>query len=286
MRKFIFILFILSFSKIQAQTYFGFPDSNAVWNTYYADVFYGHNINPYFIKGDTTVNGRTYTKVYQSADTFVNPLNCNFYCMVRDSNQQWLFFNFMDQSETVLYDFSLEEGDSIVLNSNGTSFVSYVYQVDSILLAGQYRKRMYMSADINTIEWIEGIGSSRGLIVPYSSPSCGGYGLMCFQENDILVFSGPDSICWFSEYVNNVGTEIVEFGHGLKIYPNPAKDIITVDGFNESLFGEPILVRDLMGRTLIKNIINSTNQSINIDHLTAGVYTIAVKDRVFKFIKH
>jgi hypothetical protein len=285
MRTFIFILFILSFSKIQAQTYFGFPDSNAVWNTYYSDVFYGRNINPIFIKGDTTVNGRTYTKVYQSADTFVNPLNCNLYCMVRDSNQQWLFFNFMDQSETALYDFSLEDGDSIVLNSNGNDFVSYVYQVDSVLLAGHYRKRMYLSDYFNIIEWIEGIGSNRGLIVPYHEPTCGGYSLSCFHENDILVYSGPDSICWFSEYVNNVGTEKFESGPSLKIYPNPANDIITVDGFNESLFGELILLRDIMGRTLIKNVINSTKQSLNIDNLTAGVYTIAVKDRTFKFIK-
>ena len=99
------------------------------------------------------------------------------------------------------------------------------------------------------------------------------------------MYSGPDSICWFSEYVNNVGTEKFESGPSLKIYPNPANDIITVDGFNESLFGELILLRDIMGRTLIKNVINSTKQSLNIDNLTAGVYTIAVKDRTFKFIK-
>jgi hypothetical protein len=50
--------------------------------------------------------------------------------------------------------------------------------------------------------------------------------------------------------------------------------------------GELIMVRDVLGRTLITNVVNSTNQSVSIENLAAGVYTIAVKDRVLKFIKH
>jgi hypothetical protein len=50
--------------------------------------------------------------------------------------------------------------------------------------------------------------------------------------------------------------------------------------------GELIFVRDVLGRTLITNVVNTQNQSINIENLAAGVYTLAIKDRIFKFIKN
>jgi len=279
MKKIIIVLLLIAISKIQAQNYFGFPDSNAVWNTYYADMFYAYNINPYFVKGDTTFNGQTYKKVYQSADTFVNPFNCNLSLLVRDTNQQWLFFNFFNQSEDVLYDFGLEVGDTFEINLDGNPSIYVVSQIDSILLAGQYRKRMYMSNfdQFNPIEWIEGIGSSKGLIVPYHTLTCGGYNLICFHENDVLIYSGSDSSCWFSEYVNNVGTEKFESGKGLKIYPNPAKDKIKIE-FNDICENCRVQIFDILGRYQSSEIKFSSNIiEIARSELLSGMYFLRIE---------
>ena len=86
MKKLLLFLILLSFSKIQAQTYFGFPDSNAVWNVNYSDMGGEFPENPIFIYGDTLIGGRTYKKVYQSEDSFPNLANVWYKAAVRDSN--------------------------------------------------------------------------------------------------------------------------------------------------------------------------------------------------------
>jgi hypothetical protein len=63
--------------------------------------------------------------------------------------------------DTILYDFNLQLGDTLISSSS----YPVVFEIDSIqLLNGEWRKR-YVS---NSGEaWIEGIGSTNGLLAPY-----------------------------------------------------------------------------------------------------------------------
>jgi len=61
----------------------------------------------------------------------------------------------------------------------------------------------------------------------------------------------------------------------INIYPNPANDFITISNAD----GAEIRITDMLGKTLITRIIQTTNETIFIKELQAGTYTIQlIKD--------
>ena len=277
MKKIIVVLLLIAFSRIQAQNYFGFPDSNAVWNVNYSDIGGIFPLNPYFVNGDTLINGRIYKKLYQSSDSFPNQINATYKAAVRDSNQQWFFVFVWDSNETLAYDFNLNTGDTITLDYNDVTL--RVNEVDSILLAGQYRKRMKMSfiydlSGFSYEDWIDGIGSTFGLLEPGLSIVCAGRQLTCFHRDEVLVYTSmPDSNCRYSY----VGTNKFESGAGLKIYPNPAKDKIKIE-FDNVCENCSAQIFDIMGRSLSPKIKFSSNIfEIARSELLSGIYILSIE---------
>ncbi len=277
MMKLLLFLVLLSFSKIQAQTYFGFPDSNAVWNVNYSDMGGEFPENPIFIYGDTLIDGRIYKKVYQSEDSLPNLANAWYKAAVRDSNQQWFFVFSWDSNEMLAYDFNLNTGDTITLDYNDVTL--RVNEVDSILLAGQYRKRMKMSfiydlSGFSYEDWIDGIGSTFGLLDPGLSIVCAGHQLTCFHQDELLIYtSRPDSNCRYSY----VGTNNIESGIGLKIYPNPAKDKILLK-FDENCENCGAQLFDIMGRPQSSLMqFNSDQTELLRGELISGLYLLKIE---------
>ena len=68
----------------------------------------------------------------------------------------------------------------------------------------------------------------------------------------------------------------------LSIYPNPAKDMVTVE-LNESHKGVLQIV-DISGKTLISHKINGTHVSVNVSTLSKGMYFVKVGSKVNKLI--
>jgi hypothetical protein len=80
-------------------------------------------------------------------------------------------------------------------------------------------------------------------------------------------------------------TGISETGNGneLKIYPNPANDILNVElGNIENTY---IFVYDVCGKEIMSKQIEGTEARINVDNLAKGVYLIKVGTWVQKFVK-
>lgn len=74
-------------------------------------------------------------------------------------------------------------------------------------------------------------------------------------------------------------TGVVENGMELlSAYPNPAKDIIYLDGFE----GETINVYDANGRLLIHETYNG---QLNVGNLRNGIYAISTRKGVIEFLK-
>jgi spore germination protein YaaH len=70
----------------------------------------------------------------------------------------------------------------------------------------------------------------------------------------------------------------------LKVYPNPAKEKITIQ-FNAPQTGQ-LIIRDISGREVIIQQINQTQQAaVNVQALSQGVYFLSYKDKVIKFVK-
>ena len=64
--------------------------------------------------------------------------------------------------------------------------------------------------------------------------------------------------------------------HSIKLYPNPAKDRLIIEADN--ILAEIVLVDVLGRRYTIESNINATKTEIDIQHLSAGIYVIEVKD--------
>jgi len=74
----------------------------------------------------------------------------------------------------------------------------------------------------------------------------------------------------------------------VRVYPNPASDVLTIDGLPASFIeNETIEVIDVLGRTVITIQATNEKQNIDISNLTDGVYTLSLKgkNKAYKFVK-
>ncbi|GAB4131714.1 MAG: hypothetical protein Fur0041_02420 [Bacteroidia bacterium] len=123
---------------------------------------------------DTIVNNKSYMMCTALTQTWWT----NRYSLLREDTvaQQLFICNWQDTTERVIYDFSLNTGDSIHLDflytGNGTMLNSGMYYVDSTATVSTdagLRKALYLSSpvnpltfnnQVNVLTWIEGLGST------------------------------------------------------------------------------------------------------------------------------
>jgi len=62
----------------------------------------------------------------------------------------------------------------------------------------------------------------------------------------------------------------------LNIYPNPAKDNLTVSFTEQNMLGSTISITNMVGEVVIKETLNTLNQQIKLDQLSEGIYLVRV----------
>ena len=72
-----------------------------------------------------------------------------------------------------------------------------------------------------------------------------------------------------------------------KIYPNPFSNSITIDCSNISnIANQPYSITDALGKIVLKGILNESDTTFNVEHLSKGIYYIKVaNNKAIKFIK-
>ena len=80
---------------------------------------------------------------------------------------------------------------------------------------------------------------------------------------------------------NIVGVEYT-YANDMCIYPNPATDVLFVDGMNA---GDVVKVYTIDGLLVKEQQMGSAEASINVNDLSAGTYFLQVNEKVVKFIK-
>lgn len=71
-------------------------------------------------------------------------------------------------------------------------------------------------------------------------------------------------------------------GNMFSIYPNPAKEFLTIDGVDLDSYK----ILNLLGEVILKGKLNENSNSIDISYLNSGVYLINLNDKAIKrFIK-
>ncbi|MGE5393922.1 MAG: hypothetical protein ACM3P1_04205 [Candidatus Saccharibacteria bacterium] len=197
-----------------------------LWSNTVIGTMVGSTYQSYFIKfmGDTVINGLAYKKILKSEDEFHE--NWSLYDYIREeANTGKVFiFNRDVKRDWLLYDFSLEEGDSI-LTGGGYEYAKVV-KVDYATFGNSpvIRKQIYFFETSGLTRWIEGIGSTWGILEGLSSFFTAGAErkLVCYYENDQLIYhndwfihcfpAGPDVSILNENLQWNIGTHCVNEG--------------------------------------------------------------------------
>jgi len=278
--KYLFFLAVILFiaTTTQAQKYVPFPKHGAVWGLDNWDDDGTHEVThyTYYInqKGDTTIDGLNYQLIF-NANMMVNT------AIREDSSKHIYLYDFKLKKDTLLYDFNLKLNDTLpntYINFQGSDKdTNYVASIDSVLLGGQYHKRYGIcNTSFNFKPYvflIEGIGSTYGLVSNLVPVIAHGTKLSCFSIDSISIYPDANSNCY-----NKIAS--VSENHKpnpqFKIFPNPTSGKFTIQ--TQSIFDEGnICVRDVLGRILLQEKLQSPNQTLNISDQPKGLYFIDIK---------
>jgi hypothetical protein len=281
MKLFLFVLSILPVALVAQQP--SFPDSNVVFvNSFYQELPFGQigwpyqlmEVTNFCVDGtDTLIGNNSYKKVIRCPEQVYHGAyrseNRKVYFVPKDSTNQYL-----------LYDFSVEVGDTIpqvyfeYFYGDGMFLTDYVIDyIDTIIINGNPHKR------INN-NWVEGIGNLQGfLLEPYFNISQYLVELSCMSIDNALYYpmQGTDP-CPMDLGVSD------DLLNKLVISPNPATERIAITGIDSEF---EVIVRNIQGDIVLAQRME--NNELEIAHLAAGMYLLQItsnnKTRLVKFTK-
>ncbi len=287
-------LFIFLFlSTVCAAQDLDFPVNQAIWKEVQITIS-GPVTQHVALCGDTLLNGQNYSQVRNlEVDDTLGITSSTYVGGLRQANGLVYFYADFLSSEILLYDFGLETNEQITLTmpfSNET----VIRTVDSTkfeMLAGKMRKVIYFKNSApNCIfqpeQWIEGIGSSYGLLWRAFDPCLladAGNQLLCFQqENEYLNLTMIE--CFLPEQNDCVlvssSETVIRHIFPLKIFPNPALQTITLHDDGRSLPpGGKAVVYNAMGETVLtKRNRPEGTVSLQVSCLPVGIYYVQLTD--------
>lgn len=296
MKKIIIILIaICTTSTLFSQDYFKFPTSDALWNFKIVE-----SMNPPYewtvidsLGQNIIIDNQNYIEVYSVG--LGGPYVVG---AIRDDTLQKkvYFHDFSD--EIVLYDFSLNVGDTIFYDEP-LDYYKTVEDISFVNINGQQRKMFHLLNSLYSFNdyWIEGIGSvyRYGLLYPLtpdivmdgSTPYFG-----CFNHGSINYF--VESVCLgdcpCSDWLVDI-SESINHDSEVSIFPNPTENFLTIDFTNSMNHYKSLEIYSCSGTLLLnQEICNEGQETINLEFLSEGIYyikliAINLKDTTMKFIK-
>ena len=244
MKKYlIFILLFFISGKDYAQTYFPFPDSNAVWSERFNPPEYeGYSSYPIYglLNQDTIIKSIKYHKLFSFSDTIFTKEYATYIGGIREDSTKRIYYKGINvfescypadtnnYGEVLLYDFSVIVGDTIRNGNFNSDEYLIVTLIDSVLLNNKYRKRINFK--YNSSQWVEGIGNIiRGLLFTSGSLPTKGVSneLICFKQNDTVIYFNPKYDNCFYLGVGIRKNESLE--KKTEVFPNPVTDISILD---------------------------------------------------------
>ena len=144
----------------------------------------------YKIEGDTLVDGVSYKVMYTTRNE--NLTGWSVCGVIRETEDKQVLYRRDGSSyDEILYDFSMEVGDTIIMNGNGFyPDMMFVIETNEILVNGEPRQQIVLEYPWGDHEvWIEGIGSLYGIIDSGSLFLMGGStNLLCYYEDGDLIW--------------------------------------------------------------------------------------------------
>ncbi|MDR1371365.1 MAG: T9SS type A sorting domain-containing protein [Dysgonamonadaceae bacterium] len=202
------------------------------------------------------------------------------------SNDGRIYYN---EEETLLYDFNLQEGDSIssylfpYVPDRDDKIISRVDSIRYTHINNLPRKVFYISIypennpgfKVPEI-WIEGIGSSLRLnrtinnYYLWGSPIT--WNLLCFYQNGKLLYHSPDFSDCYYHWV--LGNPKVDSNLDFQVYPNPSSGKFTVQSGAEN-GNSQVQVFDMNGKQIRSYRLDDSGYlEVDLSNVSRGTYLV------------
>jgi len=297
MKNYLFILLALAFLKANTQTYqyVPFPTGNAIWSeNYYYSGEKSEQYEKFAINGeDTIINSIVYKKLFLfHTSQFYND---SAICIggIREVNKKIFYYgdsvhmlkpmityNNCNGNEILLYDFSLNIGDTINEECfNGFSTV--ITDIDTLLIGNKLRKVFHFN--IPFFNWVEGIGNVNmnnngfgGLLYyvgafPVKAIWLNNF-LICFKQNDTIIYFNNN----YSECMPLNVPEKTVMKENIVVFPNPASDYLMIKLNNTQLLPLTFQLFDMQGIPKLNGKITNEQIGINVASLSKGLYVLKI----------
>jgi hypothetical protein len=271
--------------------YYSFPTENAQWNIYLEYSISEAPIDTvllrYFLSGDTTVNQISYKKLCLEKGSLANPVR-ELAGLIREQDKRIYykgtdFLGFPHDEEWLLYDFDVQEGDTVWHTNSGYDY-TVIESIDSVEIDGQLRRRYKVDTRRNYYfqdeeYWVEGIGSIKNGLLGHITaiPTC------CYHFWEFVCYSEDG----FEKYLNSSFDDCYpsflfsSLEGGLKlpeisIYPNPVAGQVII---GDVPHGQELFITLLNSAGLIL-LEKQLQPGINLIHMPAfdGLAFVAITD--------
>jgi hypothetical protein len=296
----LFILAILSYQlKSYTQVSDRIVDTSKQWSMMshlYAGVDLDINVCLYswFIKfsGESTIDSISYFKVYKAEDSLAQKWTLVGY--IRENDKNVYGRTLTDDQEYLMYDFNVEVNDTIHVADPFTSprYLEFVVSdIDSVSLINCKKKRIKFSAEDGLEKyWIEGIGSTDGVIYRVMDFVGAGRALLCFHEKGTLQYTHPKYNKCFYLPQTLLKIKQVHLQNNISIYPNPASDYIYISVDRPLLNLNNLIFKlyNLNWQLVYKQKFKIEEEvGINLAHVSPGayVYIIVADDKLYQINK-
>lgn len=284
---FLLLLASLFCLRLPAQ-YLAFPDSGAVWKVdeFNSDILIGCGGTLTTIYGtqDTIVRNGT---VFQKINVLGSGICTSGACFglgvmdgVRTDTATGIVYGWNFGQEVPLFDYSLLPGDTM-WTYNGSFWwgnTVVVDSVDTVVLGGLARKRLFVSKDLSFTPGIiiEGVGPSYGLFVPPGMGVNGERGqLACYSEDGIPVYSDPTS-CSSGGPCTGVSLKDPLEQPQLVLSPNPSSGWVRIQLESQAIEG--LRLTDAFGREVWRgNDLQAQGEfRLDMSDFPSGMYWLEV----------
>ena len=272
MKKLI-VLFVLLQNLAFGQYQSLFGNTSAIWKMVKSTPFFGYDNYQVTLDSVINVNGEM---IYRVKDHSISGTCSNQNFIKEDLvNGKFYYSGNINGNYVLFMDLGLQIGDT----SPTFWFYSPTGTVDSIYFDNQNRKHIRFSSSVQIsehYEFIEGVGSSRG--IPLNCASSPGLSptFICKEKDNVIEYSSistnPYLIidnCFM--YILGIDEQVESF---FQLSPNPGNDEIMLT-IPEGEVMQKITVLNSLGQEVYQ--LDKPKNKLDVSELDAGIYTIKIE---------
>lgn len=245
----------------------------------------------YYTCGDTIVGNEVFTSFFGGLAPFWGGLTFEPLGWFRKTENHVFYKPDWFSTEYLLYQFNLEVGDTcrVIRNyqhigSSASTFKYPLFEVvftDTVLIEDVWRKRWVLTSNDPEIKneiWLEGIGSTRGLVdVTYCFDGQVAT-LSCMAQGFDVLYESDEG--WICAILSNLNCQFAAstsgiFGENVAVFPNPFSDFLDI--LTPELPDMQVRLTNTMGQ-IFTPLHQKTSQGARIarDNLPSGWYQVAL----------